>query len=236
MVNILTDDAFILYPAAANLLNDTVLIKKENKPPTSSSPLSETRGEVTFEDLLVAIGKTRNRDAFIRVFEYFAPRLKSFFIKGGMARDAADELAQETMLTVWRRADTYDPAQSSASTWIYTIGRNKRIDLLRKIARPAPDVNDPLLTPDSALPDEIAALNERGRLLAEAMKDLPEEQAELLRKSFFEEKPHADIAAETGIPLGTVKSRIRLAIGHLRRRMGVKHQNTDYVGTGYESH
>lgn len=210
----------MLYGSGRILLNSPVVLK--NKSPTFAP--ADTQGSVTFEDLLVAVGRTRNRDAFVRVFEYFAPRVKSFYIKGGLTRELADELAQETMLTVWRRAETFDPAQASASTWIFTIARNKRIDMLRKIARPEPDAADPMLAPDMVLPDEMTAFNEHSRLLAEALKALPEEQAGLIRKSFFEEKAHADIAAETGIPLGTVKSRIRLALERLRRHMGADYQ------------
>ncbi len=177
---------------------------------------------VTFDDLLVAIGKTRNRDAFIRVFEYFAPRIKSFLMKGGLTQEMADELAQETMLAVWQKAAGYNPEKAAASTWIFTIARNKRIDFFRKTGRPEPDVNDPMMISETTLPDEEIATSEQNDLLAAAIDNLPEEQARLIRKSFFEEKTHSDIAAETGIPLGTVKSRIRLALERLRYRLGDK--------------
>lgn len=221
----------MLYGAVANLLNKPVVLqRRESEGSRPVSAMAETQGTVTFDDLLVAVGRTRNRDAFVRVFEYFAPRIKSFYMKGGLTQELADELAQETMLTVWRRADTYDPAQASASTWIFTIARNKRIDMLRKTARPEPDAADPMLTPDIVLPDEITARHEQGRRLADALRELPEEQARLIRKSFFEEKAHADIAAETGIPLGTVKSRIRLALERLRRHLDIDHQGARYEG------
>jgi len=215
----------MLYDSYANLLNKPVVLKKiEKEPARPISRITEIQGSVTFEDLLVAVGATRNRDAFIRVFEHFAPRVKSFLMKGGLTQELADELAQETMLTVWRKAASYDPRQAAASTWIYTIARNKRIDYLRKAARPEPDANDPLLTPDTILQDEALGRLEQERALSEAIRQLPEEQARLIRKSFFEEKNHAEIAAETGIPLGTVKSRIRLGLQRLRRNLGAKNQ------------
>lgn len=186
---------------------------EENATPPARAP-------VTFEDLLVAVGKNRDRDAFIRLFEHFAPRVKSFLMRGGFRADLADELAQETMLTVWDRASGFDPARAAASTWIYTIARNKRIDSLRKTARPEPDAEDPLFAAnDQPRPDEIVNHAEEAAALAEALKKLPPEQAELIQKAFFEEKTHSDIAAETNLPLGTVKSRIRLALERMRQGM-----------------
>jgi RNA polymerase sigma-70 factor (ECF subfamily) len=183
-------------------------------PPTPAPP-------VTFEDLLVAVGRNRDRDAFIRLFEHFAPRVKSFLMRGGFRADLADELAQETMLTVWDRAAGYDPKRAAASTWIYTIARNKRVDSLRRNARPEIESEDASYnaSDDSPLPDEIINHAEEAAALAEAIKKLPPEQAELIQKAFFEEKTHSDIAAETNLPLGTVKSRIRLALDRIRQGM-----------------
>lgn len=220
LMETVTDNAFPLYAAQQNRLNMPMSLKQkaiedETLPPAAK----EKQGEVTFDDLLVAIGKTRNRDAFIRVFEYFAPRVKSFLMKGGLTQELADELAQETMLSVWQKAAQYNPAQAAASTWIFTIARNKRIDYFRKAGRPEPDANDPLMNPETDMPDDIVNRGEQGKLLAAALKKLPPEQAELVQKSFFEEKTHNDIAAEADIPLGTVKSRIRLALERLRHEM-----------------
>src|SRR6185503_7401895 len=117
----------------------------------------KTPDPVTFEDLLVAVGKNRDRDAFVRLFEHYAPRVKSFLMKGGMSPAQADDLAQDTMLTVWRKAPQYNPVLAGAGTWIFTIARNRRIDYLRKQARPEPDPSDPLMeragpdAPDAAL-------------------------------------------------------------------------------------
>lgn len=186
----------------------------ERSPETASMA-----AEVTFDDLLVAVGQSRNRDAFVRLFEYFAPRVKSFLMRGGMAADLADELAQETMLTVWHRAQSYDPQKARASTWIFTIARNKKIDWLRK-SRPEPLPGDPVTVEDRPLPDEVLNRTQESEAIAKAMKDLPPEQAEIIQKAFFEEKTHSQIAEETDLPLGTVKSRIRLAMDRLHHHLG----------------
>ncbi len=169
-----------------------------------------------FRDLLLAVAK-KDKHAFAALFDYFAPRIKSFLMRGGAAPDLADELAQDTMVTVWQRAESFDPAKASASTWIFTIARNKRIDEIRREKRPEMDPADPLLVVDESpsASDEIAQQQETD-IMAKAIQGLPEEQAQLLYKSFFENKTHADISAETKLPLGTVKSRIRIALDKLR--------------------
>lgn len=173
-----------------------------------------------FGDLLVAVGRHRDRSAFVRIFEHYAPRVKSFLMKGGLTPEQADEVAQDTMLTVWQKAPAYDPQRASAGTWIFTIARNKRIDLQRKGWRDLP------LPEGVEFPSSAPAVDTRmgeaqdSAALAAAVRGLPPEQAELIRKAYLEDKTHSDIAAETGLPLGTVKSRIRLALGKLRATMG----------------
>ncbi|MBL4804089.1 MAG: sigma-70 family RNA polymerase sigma factor [Alphaproteobacteria bacterium] len=167
--------------------------------------------------MICAIAENEDKEAFIALFEHFAPRIKSFLMKGGANPELADELAQETMLTIWNKAERYNPKQAAASTWIFTIARNKRIDSIRKTKRYDPDPSDPiLLADDGPSPRQHALHKEEMDVLAKALETLPEEQAELVKKSFFEDKSHAVIAEETGIPLGTVKSRIRLALERLR--------------------
>ena len=173
-------------------------------------------GPAHFRALLQAVGQRQDKEAFAELFEYFAPRIKSFLMKGGANPDQADELAQETMITVWQRASTFDPAKASASTWIFTIARNKRIDAIRKVPRPEVDADDIDLTDDALPASEMLVQQEETDIMADAINALPPEQADLLYKSFFEDKTHADIAKETNLPLGTVKSRIRLALDRLR--------------------
>lgn len=164
------------------------------------------------------VGTKRDRESFKRLFNHFAPRIKSFLMKGGTSESQADELAQETMLTVWDKAGSFNAAQASASTWIFTIARNKRIDALRKIKRTEVDYEDLNYSIEGQEKSPLQNLSETEEtdVISEALKSLPEEQADLIKKSFFEDKSHAEIAKETGIPLGTVKSRIRLALERLR--------------------
>lgn len=180
--------------------------------------------DMSFEDMLLAIGRDRDKQSFMDLFRYFAPRIKSFLMKGGATEAQADELAQETMLAIWQKAESFNPAHAKASTWIYTIARNKRIDALRKVKYIEVDHEDPLyvIEDDRMGADDTLAQNEESEALEAAIGKLPEDQAFLIRKSFYEDKSHADIAQETGIALGTVKSRIRLALERLRGESKVK--------------
>lgn len=171
-------------------------------------------------DLLEAVAGG-DRAAFAVLFRRFAPRIKGYMMRLGADASAADELTQETMLIAWRRAATFDRRQSSVGTWLFTIARNKRIDAIRRERRPDFDPNDPALAPDE--PDAAdAAIDaaEREQRVRAAMERLPGEQVELLRLAFYDGLSHRDIAERTGLPLGTVKSRLRLAFGRMRRLVG----------------
>lgn len=170
-----------------------------------------------YDSMLVNIAENKDKQSFIELYEHFAPRVKSFLMKGGLPESQADELAQETMLTVWDKAALFNPVKASASTWIFTLARNKKIDQLRRrIFQETPsDALDLLETPDDSAEQSMMD-SEAVEALAEAMDSLPEDQVDLLKKSFFENKSHGDIARETGLPLGTIKSRIRLALQRLR--------------------
>ncbi len=171
--------------------------------------------------LLVAVGKDRDRAAFVTLFEHFAPRLKSFFMQQGTAQELVEEVVQETMVNVWRRADTFNPGKASPSTWIFAIGRNMRIDILRKERRPAPDLSDPALAAEpEPLAHELIARRQDTERLRAAMADLPEDQRHVLAMAFLEDKSHGQIAEALSLPLGTVKSRIRLAMARLRSSIG----------------
>ena len=133
----------------------------------------------------------------------------------------AEEIVQETMVNVWRKAKQFEAAKASASTWIFTIARNMRIDMLRRANRPEPDMNDPAIVPDPDPPaQEVIHRKQEARRIRKAFASLPGEQQEVLRLAFFEDKAHPQVAEELGIPLGTVKSRIRLAFKHLRAVVG----------------
>jgi RNA polymerase sigma-70 factor (ECF subfamily) len=168
-------------------------------------------------ELLRRVAQRRDEDAFTRLFDDFAPRIKGMFRRVGTNDATAEELAQEAMLTVWRKATLYDPAKASAATWIFCIARNLRIDAIRREKRPEWDPRDPMLQPDAPPSAEvrIEATQQQARLHA-AMSTLPPDQAKVIRLAFFEGKAHSEIAVALGLPLGTVKSRVRLAVSHLR--------------------
>lgn len=176
----------------------------------------------SFDALLQSVARLRDKNAFIKIFEHFAPRVKSFLMKGGTNAETADELAQETMLAVWDKAAAFDPAKASAATWIFTIARNKKIDHLRKGVRYDLDIDD-IEQADPAAPASQKLIEEdETSAIAQALTKLPEEQAHLIRQSFFEGKSHSEIAKENNLPLGTVKSRMRLALERLRKEKTVK--------------
>jgi len=172
------------------------------------------------DELLVRVGRESDKAAFSALFSYFAPRLKSFLLRLGTDMQTAEELAQEAMIMVWRRAETFDPAQAGASTWIFTIARNKRIDRLRRDGRPLPDMTDPAIMPEQPeMGDQAVSRREDEDKIKAALKKLPEEQAKMIFAAYYEEKSHREIAEDSGLPLGTVKSRIRLALSRLRRQI-----------------
>lgn len=165
--------------------------------------------------LIVTIAECGDRDAFASLFRHFAPRVKSYLLRLGATSESAEELAQETLLTVWRRAAAFDPAKAAASTWIFTIARNLRIDRARREGRPIPG-DDPSDLVFQSLPDSLVSASEDQARIGRALAKLPKEQAQVITLAFFGDKPHSEIAGELGLPLGTVKSRLRLALGRLR--------------------
>ena len=158
-----------------------------------------------------------DRAAFAELFQHFGPRLQTFYLRGGCRPDQANDLVQEVMLIVWRRADRFDPKKASAGTWIYTIARNKRIDRIRRERRPEPDPEDPAFVKGEPVQADVAvdASLVRQRLLA-AIDELPEQQAHVVRAAYLEGKTLSVIAEELDKPLGTIKSRMRLAMQRLR--------------------
>ncbi len=173
-----------------------------------------------YADLVEAVATRRDRNAFARLFDFFAPRIYAYLLRLRLDPGVADELTQEVMTTLWLKADLFDRGKSSVGTWLFRIARNRRIDLLRRNredavaeARP-PDMPDPAPAPDDSLD-----MSQREARIRAALKLLPPEQLDLVRLAFFEGLSHGDIAAQTGLPLGTVKSRLRLAFTRLRRAL-----------------
>jgi len=167
--------------------------------------------------LILAIAAHGDRDAFADLFEQFAPRLKGYLIRLGASAEHAEELAQEALVAVWRKAALFDPARASAATWIFRIARNLRLDALRR-ERSAqafwPDLSEGPEPPQT--PEAAALARQRDEGLRRAFAGLTPDQVQVLRLSFFQDCPHGQIAETLGLPLGTVKSRIRLALQRLR--------------------
>ncbi|MFZ0268314.1 sigma-70 family RNA polymerase sigma factor [Caulobacter sp.] len=178
---------------------------------------SELEQDPLFHDRLIeAVALRRDRDAFAHLFNHFAPRLKAWLIRSGAAPGAAEDFAQDAMLTVWRKADLFDPRKARAATWIFTIARNRRLDALRRDARPLPIPEIELAGEAVLRPDEILSVSQDTERVREALSHLSREQVEVLRFAFFLESPHSEIALHLNLPLGTVKSRIRNAMIKLR--------------------
>jgi RNA polymerase sigma-70 factor, ECF subfamily len=175
-------------------------------------------------DLIRAIAERRDRAAFARLFALYAPWIKAYLLRLALPDERAEELAQETMLAVWRKADQFDATRASASTWVFAIARNLRIDAKRRDRLLIADMDPAIGLADMPEPspnaDAMMLTADRDRRVREALVALPAEQGEVVRLSFFEDRPHSEIGATLGIPLGTVKSRLRLAVVRLRALLG----------------
>ncbi len=170
------------------------------------------------EDMLL-IRDHKDREAFARLFAHFAPRVKGFLMKSGTEGQLAEDCAQDVMVTVWRKAHLYDPARATVATWVFTIARNRRIDAARRDRRPEPEDLGWGPEPDATQEDSVALQQETEQLGA-ALKALPAKQRDLIERAYFGDLSHKEIAEATGLPLGTIKSRIRLALDKLRHAMG----------------
>lgn len=172
--------------------------------------------------LLRAIADERNKTAFAELYRYFAPRLKAYAIGGGCDPARAEELVQETMITVWQKARLFDSSRATAATWIYTIGRNKRIAMVRREKHPT---SEPLDEATDTIADSAPLATEKiereqSRIcVLQGLERLSGLQAQAIRMAYIEDKPHSRIAEELSLPLGTVKSRIRLGLESLRGLM-----------------
>lgn len=172
--------------------------------------------ELTF--LIGRIASFKDKTAFSELFKLVGPRIKGYLMKLGSSDVAAEDLLQEVMLTVWRKSETFDRSKAAVSTWLFTIARNKRIDMLRKEIRPQLDPLDPMLSPNQeAAADDIYGSNQEAMKISKAIEQLPNDQAVLIKMTYYEDKSHSIIADELKMPLGTVKSRIRLASTRLRK-------------------
>lgn len=185
--------------------------------PRTYRPVISTITTRTMADLLQRVAQSRDVEAFKKLFQSFAPRVKSYMMRQGADANVAEELAQETLLMVWRKAALYSGEKGSATTWIFTIARNLRIDRLRREVawQPLPEGADDEPSTDP-LPDEELDTRERRDRVRAALAELPPDQSEVVTLSYIEGLSHAEIAERLGLPLGTVKSRMRLAYQKVR--------------------
>ena len=188
----------------------------------SGLPGGSSRRTDEWSECLSLMAEKEDRAAFTRLFRHFAPLIKAFALSGSnMSATHADELVQETMLKVWQKAGAFNPEKAAASTWVYTIARNCRTDMFRRLQK-----FDTPLAADDVIPEQeseepfsqLQSRRSRDRV-REMMKELPPDQAQILAKVYMEGKSHAEAAGELDLPLGTVKSRVRLALQKLQIQM-----------------
>lgn len=171
--------------------------------------------------LVFRVRDHQDKAAFAVLFRHFAPRVKAFLMKSGATDSLAEECAQDVMATLWQKANMFDAERASVATWVFTIARNRRIDALRKSRRPEPEDLPwgPEPEPDQA---EVFEAQQETERLGAALSQLPAKQRALIERAYYGDLSHSEIASETGLPLGTIKSRIRLALERLRHQMDVK--------------
>ena len=164
---------------------------------------------------LMAVRDRRDRAAFAQLFRYYAPRLRAMLARTGCRGAAADDIIQDAMMRVWHSAGQFDPARASASAWVYRIARNRQIDILRRTSRPMPEALKAEDPPDPDASGQIA-FDQEARRLKSALDRLSPDQRAVIEQAYMGELSHSEISAATGLPLGTIKSRIRLALDRLR--------------------
>ncbi len=174
--------------------------------------------QVDWAEAVRRVAAAGDQAAFAALFAHFAPRVKGFLIRSGLSPAMAEDCAQEVMATLWHKAGMFDPSKASVATWVFTIARNRKIDILRKQARPEPEDLPWGPEPEPEQVDRLGLKQDSARLGA-ALSELPEAQRKLVEAAYFGDLSHGEIAEKTGIPLGTIKSRLRLALEKLRRAM-----------------
>jgi RNA polymerase sigma-70 factor (ECF subfamily) len=191
------------------------MVEKKQVPATTSR-------QPEFADLFFRVGNARDRAAFAEIFDYFAPRIKSFMMRKGASAELAEDLVQETMIAVWSKAALYSPERGAASTWVFTIARNLRIDRLRRESSAHFTDLEGFDAPSNDMAgDEALNRSQEDAHVARALAQIPAEQRELLILSYVEDVPQSMIAERLKLPLGTVKSRMRLAYRRMRRLLEV---------------
>ena len=187
--------------------------------PEIKGTISSQRRTDEWSECLTLIAQNQDRAAFSRFFRHFAPLMKAFALSGStLSANNADELVQEVMLKVWQKAGAFNPDKAAASTWTYTIARNCRTDMFRRLQKFDTAVSADDISPEHEAEEAFLVLhNKRSReKVRDLMKTLPADQAQILAKVYMEGKTHSEAAGELDLPLGTVKSRVRLALQKLQ--------------------
>lgn len=207
------------FPRAATLtVNGPCALRGNETLEHEKLSLQQDAKRAEWIDEIRRVRDHRDREAFADLFTHFAPRIKGFLIKSGADPAMAEECAQDVMTTLWRKSAQFDPTRASVATWIFTIARNRRIDMLRRQRRPEPEelTWGPEPEPDQT---DVIALSQETEQLKDAILALPDAQRALIEQAYFGDLTQAEIAKITGLPLGTIKSRIRLALDRLRHAM-----------------
>ncbi len=210
------------------MLQNTV----ERRPPAGYHALAASAKDVNGRDLseippqtlsdqtiwMLAVRDDRDKQAFSQLFDFFGPRLKGFILRSGVSSAEAEDIVQDVMLSVWHKASSFDPHRAQVSSWIYQIARNRQVDVIRKTRRPVPEElkQDESTDVDSV---QIIALEQEALQLRQALETLSDDQRDMVEKAYLGELSHSEIQAETGLPLGTIKSRIRLGLERLRHEL-----------------
>lgn len=216
----LPDSAKILLFPRPNKMHTNNMTQPSATEPldTASESADENKKMAT---LIVLVAENRDRTAFMQIYSHFAPRVKGFLVSRGLTSHAADDVLQEVMLAIWNKAQSYNPNKAAISTWIFTIARYKYIDRLRRESRHQTDSDDLDLKPsDAPIADDDVLQDQRQNAVQAAIASLPADQQSVIFLSFIKGLAHSEIAEQLGLPLGTVKSRIRRAFARLREELG----------------
>ena len=210
----------VLFPRPNRMASIKMTQPSASEPTVTESTAADESQKMAA--LIVLIAENRDRTAFMQLFGYFAPRVKGFLIGRGLTAHAADDVLQEVMLAIWNKADSYNPEKAALSTWIFTIARYKYIDRLRRESKHKSESDDliDLRESDAPIADDDVMQNQRQTAVQAAIANLPADQQSVIFLSFIKGLAHSEIAEQLGLPLGTVKSRIRRAFARLREELG----------------
>jgi RNA polymerase sigma-70 factor (ECF subfamily) len=217
---------YALNPSLDNFTVGSVAVKiRADTPVNQIKPLAKSDPN-SDESLLIAVGNTQDTSAFNQLFTRFSKKIFAMGMKLTRNEQVAHDLVQEAMLTVWQKAPLYDLDRGTAQSWIFTLTRNRCFDMLRKQKRQPSTISADDIWPTEGDGDAVFVNEERGSLEVEIAQierfysDLPDAQQAVVRQIFVLDRTHEEAAKALQIPLGTLKSRLRLGVGKLRQLIG----------------